>query len=207
MDDQPIFRAGLAAVINAEPNLLTCCEASSSRMALETIRSCPTDLVVLDVYLRGANGIELVKLLRAEQHRLKILVLSMYEESIYAHRALRAGALGYVMKTEAVAQVVEALHKVARGEIFVSPKLREQFVYRSVQGDNLDTSLTVLSQKELEVFELFGRGLDTKAIASELNLSVKTIETYRLRMKEKLHFKNAKELVRFARGWFEQEEN
>ena len=207
VDDQPIFRSGLTAVINAERDLLTCCEASSAPMALETLRRCPADLAVLDVCLPGANGLELIKLIKAEQPRLRILVLSMYDESIYALRALRAGALGYVMKTETVAQVIEALHKVARGEVFVSPKLSEQLLHFSVREGSLDNTLALLSHKEFKVFELFGRGLDTNAVASELNLSAKTIETYRVRIKEKLHFKNAKELVRFAISWFEQEEN
>ena len=170
------------------------------------MRTCPADVAVLEVRLPGTNSIELIKMMRAEQPHLRILMLSMYEESIYAPRALRAGALGYVMKSEAIAQVVEALNKVARGEIYVSPKLSEQLLYRLVHGDSLDTPLKTLSPKELRVFELFGRGLGTKAVAAELDLSVKTIETHRRRIRKKLRFKKADEMVRLATNWLAQEE-
>ena len=206
VDDHPICRSGLASLINAQPNFVTCSEASSAPLALEAMRTCPADVAVLEVRLPGTNGIELIKMMRAEQPRLRILMLSMYEESIYAPRALRAGALGYVMKTEAAAQVLEALSKVARGEIYVSPKLTEHFLFRSVHGDSLDTPLKLLSQKELDVFELFGRGLGTKAVALELKVSVKTIETYRMRIKHKLGLKNANQMVRFAKNLLAEEQ-
>ena len=207
VDDHPIFRSGLASLINTQPDLVACSEAASAPLALETMRTCPADVAVLEVRLPGTNGIELIKMMRAEQPRLRILMLSMCEESIYAPRALRAGALGYVMKTEAAAQVLEALNTVARGEIYVSPKLSEQFLYGLVHGDSLDTPLKTLSPKELKVFQLFGRGLGTKAVAAEFDLSVKTIETHRRRIIKKLRFKKADEMVRHATNWLAREES
>ena len=170
------------------------------------MRTSPSDIAVLVTSLPGVDSIDLIKSLRAEHPEVKILMLSMYEEPIYALRALQAGALGYVMKTEAAAEVLAALNKVARGEIYVSPKLSEHLLFRSVHGHSLYTPLKLLSQKELDVFELFGRGLDTKAVALELNVSVKTIETHRMRIKQKLGFKNANEMVRFAKNWSAHEE-
>jgi DNA-binding NarL/FixJ family response regulator len=142
--------------------------------------------------LQGANGIELIKLLRAEHPQLKILMLSMYEESVYALRALRAGALGYVMKGEELDQLRSALHKVTSGEIYVNK-------------DTINSALKRLSHKQLEVLKLFGRGLGTREVASQLYVSRRTIETHRMRIKGKLGFTDANEMVRFAIDWYAQE--
>jgi len=155
--------------------------------------------------LQGANGIELIKLLRAEHPQLKILMLSMYEESVYALRALRAGALGYVMKGEELDQLRSALHKVTGGEIYVSQKLREQIIFQAVNKDTINSALKRLSHKQLEVLKLFGRGLGTREVASQLYVSRRTIETHRMRIKEKLGFTDANEMVRFAIDWYAQE--
>lgn len=203
-----MFRAGLASFINDEPDLVTCCEASSAPLALHLMRTCPygpCEIAVLDICLPGPNGIELIKLLKAEHPKLKILMLSMHEESIYAIRALRAGALGYVMKGEELDAIRAALHKVARGEIHISPKLGEQVLSQAVSGDDISSPLEKLSPRELETLKLFGRGLGTRGVAFQLKVSIKTVETHRLRIKKKLGFKSAKEMVRFAIDWFAQE--
>ena len=201
VDDNPICRSGLALLINTEPNFVTCCEAPSAPVALEEIRTCPADVAVLDTFLPGIDGIELIKSLRAEHPELKILIFSTYELSIYALRALQAGALGCVMTSEPLDHFRAALHKVARGEIYVSPKLSEQGVFRTLHKDSISSPLKELSPKELEVFMLLGRGLRTGEVASHLHVSVKTIETHRMRIKEKLGFRDAKEMVRFAIDW------
>ena len=208
VDEDPLFRSGLASLIKAEPNLVPCCEASSAPLALHVMRTCPRgpcDVAVLDVCLQGANGIELIKLLRAEHPQLKILMLSMYEESVYALSALRAGALGYVMKGEELDQLRSALHKVTSGEIYVSQKLREQIIFQAVNKDTINSALKRLSHKQLEVLKLFGRGLGTREVASQLYVSRRTIETHRMRIKEKLGFTDANEMVRFAIDWYAQE--
>jgi DNA-binding NarL/FixJ family response regulator len=196
VDEHPLFRHGLATLINAEPDLVVCCEAPSAPLALETMRTCPSDVAVLDLSLPGMNGLELIKAMKAKQPDLPILMLSMHDDWLYAWRALRAGALGYVTKREALTHVLLALRKVLRGEIYVSPRFSERLVF-----EDIDSPLKTLSNRELEVIELLGRGLGTKEVAAELHLSVKTIETYRMHIKEKLGFRDANEMVRFAVEW------
>lgn len=203
VDNHPLFRHGLATLINAQPDLVTCCEAASAPSALETMRRCPSDVAVLDISLPGMNGLELVKAIRAEQPELPILVFSRHDDSLYALRALRAGALGYVAKGEALTSVLLALRKVAKGEIYVSPRFSGRLVFQVAHpaDGKIDSPLNRLSNRELEVVELLGRGLATKDVAFELHLSPKTIETYRAHIKEKLGFKDAAEMIRFAVEW------
>lgn len=208
VDDHPVFRHGISALINAEADLEVCGEAASSPAALEAMRTLKPDVCLLDISLPGTNGIELIKLMRAEQPKLPLLMLSMHDESLYALRALRAGALGYVMKAEALTHVLDALRKVLKGEIYVSSRLSERLIFQAVQSTDGSAGSPVdkLSDRELEVLELLGRGNGTKQIASELHLSVKTIETHRAHIKEKLGFRDAGEMVRFAIDWVAQEE-
>ena len=205
VDEQPLFVSGLTALINAQPDLITCCAASFASFAVEKLQTCPADIAIIDYHLPGVNGIELIKMALAVQPQLKILMLSIAGESHYALRALRAGALGYVMKNEPVSHVTEALQKIVRGEVYISSKLSEQFVLRSIRENGHDTPLGTLSPRELKVFDLFGRGLDTKSVAAEMDLSIKTVETYRLRIKRKLRFRKATEMVRFATNWLASE--
>ena len=207
VDDHPVFRHGITALINAEQDLMVCGEASSSPSALEAMRTLRPDVALLDISLPGTNGIELIKLMKAEQPNLPLLMLSMHDESLYALRALRAGALGYVMKVEALTHVLAALRKVLKGEIYVSPEFSERLIFQAVQSveGGMGSPVDKLSDRELEVLELLGRGLGTKAIADQLHLSVKTIETHRAHIKEKLGFKDASEMVRFAIEWVAQE--
>ena len=203
VDNHPLFRHGLATLINAQPDLVPCCEAASSFSALETMRRCPSDVAILDISLPDMNGLELVKAMKVAQPDLPILVLSMHDDSLYALRALRAGALGYVAKGEALTSVLSALRKVVRGEIYVSPRFSGRLVFQAAHptGDNIDSPLNRLSKRELEVIELLGRGLATKDVALELHLSPKTIETHRAHIKEKMGFKDAVEMIRFAVEW------
>lgn len=209
VDDHPVFRHGISALINAEADFTVCGEAASSPAALEAMRTLKPDVAMLDISLPGTNGIELIKLMKAEYPKLPLLMLSMHDESLYALRALRAGALGYVMKAEALTHVLDALRKVLKGEIYVSPHLSERLIFQAIQSvdGGMGSPVDKLSDRELEVLELLGRGFGTKEIAAELHLSVKTIETHRAHIKEKLGFRDAGEMVRFAIDWVAQEKS
>ncbi len=207
VDDHPVFRHGIGSLINAEPDLIVCGEAGSSPHALEAMRTLTPDVALLDISLPGTNGIELIKLMKAEQPKLPILMLSMHDESLYALRALRAGAVGYVMKAEALNHVITALRRVLKGEIYVSERFSERLIFKAIQSidGGMGSPVDKLSDRELEVLQLLGRGFGTREIADELHLSVKTIETHRAHIKEKLGFKDAGEMVRFAIDWVAQE--
>ena len=208
VDDHPIFRLGLAGLISEQPHLEVCGHAESAPLALEAMRRFKPDLVLLDLSLRGTNGIELIKLMKAEQPHLPILVVSMHDEAVFGLRALKAGALGYVMKAEAMAQVAEAITKVLEGKIYVSPNFGDKLIFKAIQSVEAGTGSPVdtLSDRELEVFQLLGKGHSTKSIADTLHLSAKTIETHRAHIKEKLGFHDSEEMVRFAIDWVAQEE-
>jgi DNA-binding NarL/FixJ family response regulator len=203
VDDHPLFRHGLSQLINAQDDLAACGEAESAPGALEAIRRLEPDVVVLDISLKGTNGIELMKAIKAERPKLPVLVVSMHDESLYALRALRAGARGYVMKEEALDQVMSAMRKVLSGEIYVSKTMADQLIYKVVSGSDTDSGSVVdrLTDRELEILQLIGQGHSTREIAQELNLSIKTVESHRLHIKEKLKFKTALEMVRFAVEW------
>ncbi|MEA3209847.1 MAG: hypothetical protein QOE70_2904 [Chthoniobacter sp.] len=208
MDDHPVFRRGIAALIGEQEDLELCGEAENAPGALEAMRRSKPDLALLDISLPGTNGIELIKLMLAEHPKLLILMLSMHDESLYALRALRAGAKGYVMKAEAMIHVIAALRKVLGGEVYVSPRFSERLVFKAIQSleGGMGSPVDKLSDRELEVLHLLGRGFGTREIANELHLSVKTIETHRAHIKEKLGFKDAGEMVRFAIDWVAQEQ-
>ncbi len=203
VDDHPVFRYGITALINAEADLEVCGEASSSPAALDAMRKLEPDIALLDISLPGSNGIELIKLMKAEYPKLPLLILSMHDESLYALRALKAGALGYVMKAEALTHVLDALRKALKGEIYVSPRLSERLIFQAIQSTDGQARSPVdrLSDREVEVLAMLGRGLSTKEMASELHLSVKTIETHRAHIKEKLGLRDSSEMVRFAMDW------
>jgi DNA-binding NarL/FixJ family response regulator len=203
VDDHPVFRHGITQLIGKLPDVAICGEAENAQTALEAMRRLKPDVALIDVSMPGTNGIELIKLMLAEQPRLLILIVSMHDESLYALRALRAGAKGYVMKQQAIDNVLEALRKVMNGGIYVSPQFSERLVFKAIQGSDTDLGSPVdkLSDRELEVLQLFGRGKSTREIAERLHLSVKTIETHRAHIKEKLGFKDADEMVKFAVEW------
>ena len=203
VDDHPIFRNGIAQLLTTLPDIAICGEAENAPAALDATRHLKPDALLLDVSMPGTNGIELIKILLAEHPRLIILVLSMYDESLYALRALRAGAKGYVMKQQAMENVVEALRKVIGGGLYVSPQFGERLVFRAISGSESDLGSPVdkLSDRELEVLQLFGHGKSTREVAETLHRSVKTIETHRAHIKDKLGIKGAGELVKFAAEW------
>jgi DNA-binding NarL/FixJ family response regulator len=208
VDDHPIFRFGLAGLITEQSHLEVCGHADSAPIALDSMRRLKPDLVLLDLSLRGTNGIELIKLMKAEEPDLPILVISMHDEAVFGLRALKAGALGYVMKAEAMNHVAEAISKVMLGKIYVSPKFGEKLIFKAVQSVEAGTGSPVdaLSDRELEVLQLLGRGHSTRSIAETLHLSVKTIETHRAHIKEKLGFPDSEDMVKFAIDWVAQQE-
>lgn len=203
VDDHPVFRRGMIALLSEQKDFIICGEAENASEGLTAMRELKPDVVLTDISMPGMNGIELVKMMLAEEPKLSILILSMHDESLYALRALRAGAKGYVMKAEALDHVIVALRKVIDGGIYVSARLSEQLIFKAIQSDKSDVVSPVdkLSDRELEVLQLIGKGSGTKEIAGALHLSIKTIETHRAHIKEKLGFKDAAELVRFAFEW------
>jgi DNA-binding NarL/FixJ family response regulator len=207
VEDHPLFRRGVAELINQEPDLEVCGEAAGISEAISGIEQLRPDLVIVDISLKGTNGIELLKAMRAREPKLLTLVLSMHDESLYAERALRAGARGYVMKHEAPEQVMAALRKVLRGGLHLSPAMGMQLVRRFVDGQEQPVTSLVqsLSDRELEVLQLIGRGLGTRQVAEQLRLSVKTIESHRAHIKEKLNLPTAPAMVRFAVEWVAQQ--
>jgi DNA-binding NarL/FixJ family response regulator len=203
VDDHPLFRKGLEELINSEDGFAVCGEAGNAAEAMEVIRKLNPELAIVDLSLPGANGIELIKNIRAEFSRLSILVLSMHDESLYALRALRAGAEGYVMKHEAMANVIHAIHEVLNGRPYLSPAMAAQvitkFAHRESEGET--DAVERLSDRELEILELIGKGKDVREIAKLLHLSPKTVETHRSHIKDKLDLKNSREVARFALQW------
>jgi DNA-binding NarL/FixJ family response regulator len=205
VDDHPLFRKGLEQLIHSDGPFAVCGEAGNASEAMDMIRKLDPDLAIVDLSLPGANGIELIKNIRAEFPKLPILVLSMHDESLYAVRALRAGANGYVMKHEAMANVVQAIHEVFSGRPYLSPAMAAQvitkFAHGTTEGEAEATAR--LSDRELEILELIGKGKDVRQIAKLLHLSPKTVETHRAHIKEKLQLKNARDVARFAVQWID----
>ena len=205
VDDHPLFRKGLQELIHSDDSFAVCGEAGTASEGMEVIRKLRPDLVIVDLSLPGANGIELIKNIRAEYPKLPILVLSMHDESLYALRAMRAGADGYVMKHEAMANVVQAVHEVFNGRPYLSPAMAAQvitkFAHRQAEGE-VD-AVERLSDRELEILELIGKGNEVRQIAKLLNLSPKTVETHRAHIKDKLDLKNSREVARFALQWLQ----
>jgi DNA-binding NarL/FixJ family response regulator len=194
-----MVRERLAQLINHESDLQVCGEAGSAPEALQGIEAAKPDLVVTDITLKNSHGLELIKNLSAINPQLPILVLSMHEESHFAERVLRAGAKGYITKEQATTKVLVAIRAVLAGQVYVSEQTVARLLNRTARGAKFGSSpLEVLADRELEVFQMIGRGLNTREIASELRISAKTVETYRLRIKEKLNLETGAELVREA---------
>jgi DNA-binding NarL/FixJ family response regulator len=194
-------------MLTQEPDLEVRAEAESSPAALEMIRRTPVDLAIVDIGLHGsANGIELTKSIKAENPHLPVLVLSMHDETLYADRALRAGARGYLMKREALDSVIAAVRTVLSGEIFVSPSMQKRMIAEHVGGGGQARSpIEKLTDRELEVLQLIGEGNEVRDIAEKLHLSAKTVEAHRAHIKEKLNLTNAREVARFAVQWVDSQ--
>ena len=203
VDDHPIVRQGLALLINSQADLVVCGEAEEAAGALVALATARPDILLADISLNGPDGLDLLKAVRARRPTLPVLVLSMHDESIYAERALRAGANGYIMKQEATDRVLTAIRRILQGDVYLSDRAANRMVQRYVRGGAPDTrpAVSILSDRELEVFRLIGEGHSTRDIATELHLSVKTVETYQAHIKEKLSLKSARELVQRAIEW------
>jgi DNA-binding NarL/FixJ family response regulator len=208
VDDHPLFRKGIVQLLSQEPDLEVRAEVSNSAAALGAIRREKFDLAVLDIALEGgANGIELTKSIRAERPNLPVLILSMHDEALYAERALRAGARGYVMKREALDCVLTAMRAILDGDIYISPSMSKRMIFEQIQGSSQARSaVDRLTDRELEILQLIGAGDAVRAIADELHLSTKTVEAHRAHIKEKLNLDNAREVVRFATSWVNQQQ-
>jgi DNA-binding NarL/FixJ family response regulator len=206
VDDHPIVRQGLSQLINRESDLMVCGEAEDARGALERIAQSKADILIVDVSLEGPDGIELLKTIRSRDSKLPVLMLSMHDESLYAERALRAGANGYIMKQEATERVLVAIRQILGGEVYISDRMAQKMVHQFIGGSGARRSaIEQLTDRELEVFRLIGQGHGTRQIAEELHLSVKTVESYYAHIKEKLSLKNARELVQHAVQWIGQQ--
>jgi len=203
LDDHPLFRFGLKRLINSQPDLVVCGEAHNAVEGLDEALRLNPDLITVDISLNDStNGIEFVKNIRAHLETARILMVSMHDESIYALRALRAGAQGYLMKEEVLGRVAEAIRTVAAGGIFLSDTMRQQVLVNLANGNSANRSpIDSLSDRELEVLQLSGQGQTPREIATQLGISVKTVETHRMRVREKLNLTNSAELMRFAIAW------
>ena len=207
VDDHPIVREGLRALISQQPDLEVCGEAEGVATALELVKTSAPDIAVIDTSLKDGDGLELIRQIKQSSSSVPMLVSSMHEEGLYARRSLRAGALGYVSKENAARQIIDAIHRVLAGKIYLSDEISDQLLSQLLKLDDGPgyRSVESLSDRELEVFRAIGRGLTTREIATRLSLSVKTVETYRQRIREKLALRNGAELARRASQWVLEE--
>ena len=207
VDDHPLFRERLSELINHELDMEVCGEAEDAQQAIEIIRSTSPDLAIVDITLKGSSGLELIKNLRALPTRVPVLVLSRHDESLYAERALRSGASGYITKHESADNVLLAIRRVLAGEVYLSGTLTSAFLKSLTAGlKSTSQPLDRLTDRELEILELIGRGRATRQIAEALQLGVATVDTYRARIKEKMNFRTGTELQHFAIRWVRDRE-
>lgn len=204
VDDHAVMRYGLAQLISDEEDMEVCGEAGGVSEALKVLENCEADLAIVDISLKDGNGIELIEQIRARDSQVRILVSSMHDEYLYTDRALRAGAQGYINKQEATEKIVEAIRQIISGKIYLSGHMAERMLHHMVglgQATPAQASIESLSNRELEVFELIGKGYATRQIAESLHLSVKTIESHRENIKKKLMLQTNQELVRRSVQW------
>ena len=207
VDDHAVVRFGIAQLIGREADLMVCGEEEDASKALSAIAKLKPDLVIADISLKDSSGLELMRNIKAQYSGMPVLVVSAHEEGIYAEIAFRAGALGYLMKESALEKVIAAIRRVLSGAIYVSDDLAAKMLQQQVRGQkNIQESpVKGLSDREMEVFQLIGRWKKTKEIASELHLSIKTIEYYREQIKKKLNLNSASELTHYATAWVQRE--
>lgn len=201
VDDHPVLRKGLVRLIDAKEEFVVCGEASTAAEAMALIRERAPDLVIVDIGLPGTSGIELTKTIRAEFPKLPVLILSMHVEALYATRALRAGAMGYIVKQDAVDNIAVALHEALNNRRYLSPVIASQ-LYQNGPGDD---PMSLLTDREFEIFQLIGKGHEVREISNALGVSPKTVETHRTNIKEKLKLKNARQVARLAVQWINQQ--
>lgn len=207
VDDHPLLRIGITQVIESEPDLKVVAQLADAESALAVFGKLAPDLVITDISLPGINGLELTKTLVKQHPGLPILIFSRHDEDLYAERAVRAGARGYVSKLTAGDGLMKAIRSVLRGGVYISDEIKDRLLFGMSAGGKapFESPLEALSDRELEVFELTGRGILTRVISERLNLSAKTIESYRARIKTKLGLANGTELIMHAVGWVEGE--
>jgi DNA-binding NarL/FixJ family response regulator len=202
VDDHPLTRHGMAQLIGQQPDLIVCGEAGNAEQALESVRALQPDLVLVDVTLPGKPGLELIKDIAALHAGVSVLVVSMHDENLYAERALRAGARGYLMKSTGGEELIRAIRQVLSGEVYASRELAARILDSlSGAGRRPPGVLSILSDREFEVFQLVGEGLTTHEIGARLHISGKTVETHRLRIREKLGLKTPPQLTKYAVRW------
>ena len=203
VDDHPLMRQGLALLINQQQDMQVCGEAEEAQAAMQAIAHLHPDIMILDISLTGPDGLELLKHARTTNPDLPVLVLSMHDEAIYAERALRARANGYIMKQEATEKVLIAVRRILNGEIYLSERMSNKLLQQYIGGapSMIQSRIASLSDRELEVFRLIGEGRATREIAEELHLSIKTVETYQAHIKEKLALRSGRELIQHAIQW------
>jgi DNA-binding NarL/FixJ family response regulator len=207
VEDHRMFREQLAHLINKAPDLMVIGEADNIREGFALIQEMRPNIAIVDITLKGSSGIELLKDLRAHGIEVPVLILSMHDESLYAERALRAGARGYVTKHEASENVMVAIREVLNGEVYLNPRFMSKMMSNIISGrSSSGNPVDRLADRELEVFELIGRGLTTREIGAKLGLGVTTVDTYRTRIKEKLNLENAARLRAEASRWVQQQE-
>lgn len=208
VDDHPLVREWLTNLIHQQSDLSVCGEAESAPEALEAISRLKPEIAIVDISLKSGSGIELIKNLKTVQPRVAVIVLSMHEEDLYAERALRAGARGYIMKRETARKVIAAIRQVLEGKLYLSERLTAMFAAKFVDAGaaTISPSITQLSDRELEVFQLLGQGYETRQIAESLNISMKTVQAFCARIKEKLNLSSATELLREAIRWHESQQ-
>jgi DNA-binding NarL/FixJ family response regulator len=203
VDDHPLLRQGLAMLINQQQDMQVCAEAEEAHAAMQAVTQRRPDIMILDISLNGPDGLELLKNIRASEPDLPVLILSMHDEAIYAERALRARANGYIMKQEATEKVLVAVRRILNGEVYLSDRMSNKMLQQYIGGapSIVQSRISSLSDRELEVFRLIGEGRATREIAEELHLSVKTVETYQAHIKEKLALRSGRELIQHAIQW------
>jgi len=207
VDDHPMMRQGLAQLITNEPDLTVCAEAENARQAMEAIAAGKPDLVLVDITLPDKNGIELIKDIHALHPELRVLVISMHDESLFAERVLRAGARGYIMKQEGGKKLMLAVRHVLSGQVYVSEKMSAKIleIFSGRRSEAAHSPIERLTDREFEVLQLVGQGKGTRQIAQLLHVSVKTVEVHRLHIKEKLKLEDSPSLVRYAVRWVESQ--
>ena len=205
VDDHPLVRESLTSLIHQSPDLTVCGETATAQGVIDEVSRTKPDLAIIDISLGASSGIDLIRMLREQFPEIKIIVLSMHDERVYAERAMRSGARGYIMKSESTGKIIDAIHEVLRGGVYLSTELTNHFAKKFVSTPAYSTAGGVdqLSDRELEVFQLMGQGYETRQIAETLNVNIKTVQTYCTRIKDKLRLSNGSELLHEAMRWRE----
>ncbi|HOJ63093.1 MAG TPA: response regulator transcription factor [Spirochaetota bacterium] len=201
MEDHPVVVKGLSQVINKQENLIFCGSTSEAKESFSLIKELNPDLVTVDLSLKDSNGLELIKDLVSQFPDIKILVISMFDENIYALRCIKAGAKGYIMKEKLTKELIKAINTVLHGKIYLSENMSEKVINQRLNEKDGADVIDLLSDRELEIFELIGEGLTTEEIADRLNISIKTVETYKSKIKDKLNLNNFTQLIKSAVEW------